>query len=147
MAIVPPIPTNPALLRTPTGVRFADIPVSFLLLSMYPSDSDMVMTWLVRAMAEREDAALGLPPREDYFLSATAGMDSDDFLFCTKMLIKDGWLTRDSTDTIHVPWGHIYASSVDAAWKLQQHVDALRAGHAAANLSTAESIQQPLDLE
>ncbi len=146
MSIVPPIPTDPALLRQPTGVRFADIPVPFLLLSKYPSDPDTVMTWLVRAMAEREDAALGLPPREDDFLSATAGMDLDDFVFCTKSLIDDHWLTRDPNGTIRVPWGYLYAASVEAAWALQQQVEALRARHAA-DQAAATSTQQPLDLE
>jgi len=146
MAIVPPIPDDPALLRQPTGVRFADIPVPFLLLSKYPSDPDTVMTWLVRAMAEREDAALGMPPREEYFLAATAGIDLEDFGYCTDGLIADHWLTRDPNGTIRVPWGHIYETSVEAAWQLQQHVTALRARHAA-NQAAASPSQQPLDLE
>lgn len=146
MTTIPPIPPDPARLRTPDGTRFADIPVSFLLLSRYAGRPAMVMTWLVRAMAEREDAGLGLPPREPAILAATAGMRLDNFAQCTERLIHDGFLSRWPDGQIRVPWGLIYMDSVETAWQLLQHVDALRAAQSSVVSPAEEALQHPLDL-
>lgn len=146
MTMIPPIPDDPALLRQPDGVRFADIPVSFLLLAHYAGDPEMVMAWLVRAMAEREDAGLGLPHRHPHILAATAGLSLDEFALCTELLIRDHWLTRGPDGRIRVPWGRIYEASVEGAWQLSQHVAARRADRTTATAAALESLQQPLDL-
>jgi hypothetical protein len=146
MTQIPPIPIDPALLRQPDGARFADIPVSFLLVSRYAGDPEMVMAWLVRALAEREDAGLGLPPRSPLLLAATAGLALDEFDRCSELLIRDQWLTRWPDGSVHVPWGRIYEASVEAAWQFHQRVDALRADLPAAKNPALASVQQPLDL-
>lgn len=146
MSIIPPIPDDPALLRQPDGARFADIPVSFLLVARYAGDPEMVMAWLVRAMAEREDAGLGLPPRQPHLLAATAGLSLDEFARCSELLIRDHWLTRDPDGRVRVPWGRIYEASVEGAWQLSQRVTALRADRATATAAALEPLQQPLDL-
>lgn len=144
---VPPIPPDPGRLRPPDGTRFADIPVSFLLLSRYAGEPAMVMAWLVRAMSEREDAGLGLPPREPSTLAATAGMSVDELSQCTELLIRDAYLSRWPDGSIHVPWGRIYQDSVEAAWQLRRHVDALRAAQDHADPPRAMApLQTSLDL-
>jgi hypothetical protein len=139
---VPPIPPDPARLRRPDGTRFADIPVSFLLVSRYAGDPEMLLVWLVRAMAEREDAGLGLPPREPQVLAATAGLSVDELLQCTELLIRDGFLSRWPDGSVHVPWGRIYQDSVEAAWLLRQRVDALRAARSSAAPALEAAPQQ-----
>jgi hypothetical protein len=145
MHMIPPIPDDPARLRKPDGTRFADTPVSFLLLVRYAGDPEMIMAWLARAVAEREDAGLGLPARETHILAATAGLSPEELDRCTELLIRDQWLSRWPDGTVHVPWGRIYETSVEAAWQLHQRVDALRT---TTHTTTAalEPLQQPLDL-
>lgn len=123
---LPPIPTEPALLRTPNGTRFADMPVSFLLIVQYAGSPAMILTWLVRAMAEREDGGLGLPPRDENVLAATAGLARDEFDYCTQQLIRDRWLSTWPNGAIRVPWGRIYQASVLKALEYREYVDALR---------------------
>ena len=146
MSLIPPIPSDPTLLRQPDGTRFADIPVSFILIARYAGAPDTIMTWLVRAMAEREDAGLGLPPRELYLLAATAGISTDDFTLHTDLLIREGMLTRWPDGSIRVPWGAIYQASVLAAQKYRALVDTLRAHAAAEAHPTPTPTQEPLDL-
>jgi hypothetical protein len=125
------------------GTRFVDMPVSFLLIATYAGDPEMILVWLARAMAEREEAGLGLPPRDPIMLAATVGVDLEDFNICTRLLIRDGWLTNGPDGVIRVPWGKIYMSSVEAASQLAQHVAALRAQSIA---NAPAPTQQPLDL-
>lgn len=123
---IPTLPDDPTLLREPDGTRFTETPVSFLLIATYGGRPTMLLTWLVRAMAEREDRGLGLPPRTVDVLAATAGLTREEFERCTEQFIADGWLTRWADGSIRIPWGRIYETSVQQALEWKSYVTTLR---------------------
>lgn len=143
MELLPPIPTDPSQLRQPDGTRFWEIPVSFELIYACAGDGELLAAWLVTAAAEREDAGLGLPPRNHQVLAATAGQTLDEFEANITYLLDTGFLTRWPDGSVHIPWGRLYQQSVAAANTLLQSVAARRT--AAAPQPTAAR-QQSLDL-
>jgi hypothetical protein len=144
MGLLPPIPADPTLLRQPDGTRFWEIPVSFELIHACAGDGELLAAWLVIAAAEREDAGLGLPPREPHVLAATAGQTLDEFEANMSYLLDNGFLTRWPDGSIRVPWGRLYQHSVETANSLLASVAARRTAVASSTVLTV--LQQSLDL-
>lgn len=142
---LPPIPPDLHDLREPDGTRFWEIPVTFELIYACAGNGELLATWLVTAAAEREDAGLGLPPRAQGVLAATAGQSLDTFEKNIGLLLTAGFLNRWPDGSIHVPWGRLYQHSVESANHLLASVNALRAKATAAS-PAAVSLQHTLDL-
>lgn len=105
----------------------------------------LLAAWLNIAAAEREDLALGQPPRSRERLAASVGLDIPSFQRVVDSLVAAELVTQEADGTLQVPWTPLYFASLAHARHQQQQNVATRT--AAAASSAAAMQQEPLALD
>ena len=125
--------------------RFWEVPVPLLAVHRCAGQPMLLAAWLNIADAEREDLALGQPPRSRSALAASMGMDEVSWQRVVDSLLAAGLVTSNADGTLQVPWTPLYFASLAYARQQQQQNVATRA--AAAASSAASAHQEPLAFE
>lgn len=125
--------------------RFWEVPVPLLVIHRCASQPVLLAAWLNIAAAEREDLALGQPPRSWEALAASVGLDLPGFQRVVGALVAAELVTQEADGRLQVPWTPLYFASLAYARYQQQKIVATRA--AAAASSAAAVHQEPLVLE
>ncbi|WP_322489383.1 hypothetical protein [Chloroflexus sp.] len=101
----------------------------------------LLAAWLNIAAAEREDLALGQPPRQRSALAASMGMDEASFSRLVDSLLAGELVASAADGTLRIPWTPLYFASLAYARQQQQKIATSTA------TSPAAVQQEPLALD
>lgn len=132
-----------ATTRTPDlTTRFWEVPLPSLVVHRCAGQPMLLAAWVNIAAAEREDLALGNPPRQRNVLAASMGLDEAGFQRLVEILLAAEFLTSDPDGTLRVPWTPLYFASLAYAHHMQQQTATSTPAP-----NTAPVQQQPLALD
>jgi len=127
--------------------RFWEIPVPMLVVKHLAGQPLLLAAWLHIAGAEREDMALGQPPRSWEALAASVGLDLPAFRQVVGTLVAAGLVTAEANGWLHIPWTPLYlASLAHARAQRAQPTSAAPPPPAAADAPAAHQASLDLDL-
>jgi len=103
----------------------------------------LLAAWVNIAAAEREDFALGQPPRSRSTLAASMGIDETSLQRLIDSLVAAELLTSSADGTLQVPWTPLYFASL--AYARQQQAQQVATRTVAGDATAVQ--QEPLALD